>query len=233
MIHWYSIHVRCCDFADDAYSIITIGCTPRLRKWPKGFAIQICLRVLARRVLYSYLPAVPRERFLSDGSMPTLTVYCNDDVVYHTTAKMEALFLAAARRARRMLREAEDRASIDEDASVETAEDTQPHPDGVSVHGSQGRPALCAGNNNPNSSMCNASTNGKDVETKRKVGPQGLGGGGKAGGEGKKKRDHDEEEQVHEDPIIAACKKASARAVLHLALWSQMAFGNFDMDLRR
>lgn len=29
------------------------------------------------------------------------------------------------------------------------------------------------------------------------------------------------------------CKKAAAVATLHIALWSQIANGNHDMDLRR
>lgn len=232
MIHWNSVHLRCCGFAD-AYSTVTMGCTPRSLKWLRGLRSKYTYVSLFGVYCTHVWPVVPREplkRWFDDNN------YCmqlNDDVGFHNAAKVEAFFLAAARRARRMLREAEDRASIDEDATVETAEDFQPHRGGVTVHDSQRRLALCARKNNANSSMCNTRMNGKDVEAKRKGGPQGLGSGRKAGGEGKKKGGHDEEEQVHEDPIIAACKKANARAVLHLALWSQIACGNFDMDLRR
>lgn len=50
-------------------------------------------------------------------------------------------------------------------------------------------------------------------------------GGREEGGKGE-----EEEEEVRD---LVACKKALARATLHMALWTQIADGNHDMDLRR
>lgn len=53
---------------------------------------------------------------------------------------------------------------------------------------------------------------------------------GEGGEEGAEEEEEGEEEEA---PELVACKKALARATLHMALWVQMANGNHDMDLRR
>ena len=55
-------------------------------------------------------------------------------------------------------------------------------------------------------------------------------GGQKGGGRGKGKDEEQEEEEPEE---LIDCRKAVARSTLHMALWTQMADGNHDMDLRR
>lgn len=40
-------------------------------------------------------------------------------------------------------------------------------------------------------------------------------------------------EEFDADPEVTDLREGVARAVLHLALWSQIANGNHDMDLRR
>lgn len=158
---------------------------------------------------------------------------------------MEAFFLAGARRARRALEEAEARAGIDESTlSVETIEEVnfEPHRNycGTTVgHNSQKRRrGLCTPKNNPSSTVrCKEHAGGNGVEANRQAGLRDRGRGVKAPVESKKEggddKEEEEDEEVEEDPTVVACKNASARALLHLALWSQMARGNFDMDLRR
>ncbi|CAM9980812.1 unnamed protein product [Pylaiella littoralis] len=50
---------------------------------------------------------------------------------------------------------------------------------------------------------------------------------------GNQKVQDDEEEEQGEPEEVTVCKKAAAVAALHVALWSQIANGNQDMDLRR
>lgn len=50
------------------------------------------------------------------------------------------------------------------------------------------------------------------------------------GGQEEVEEEGEDEEEVRE---LIACKKALARATLHMALWVQIANGNHDMDLRR
>eukprot|EP00752_Nemacystus_decipiens_P009596 g8574.t1 len=133
---------------------------------------------------------------------------------YH---QAEAFFLAAARIARRRLRRAEEAAAAAREAvlaEIRAAKELSAAERAAGHYGGFTEGQL--------GGLRKATTREEAVYDEEQ---EELSGG--------IKEEEEEEEEQGEPEEVTVCKKAAAVATLHVALWSQIANGNHDMDLRR